>query len=290
MLSQEIVKKIKLINIQTRRLLAGMQPGQHRSNKKGYGLEFDQIREYEPGDDVRYIDWNSSARMNKLLVKQYIHEYNKTLMICLDISASVYDGSHIAGKSEILAQVATVLTLAGQYNNANVGLLLFSDGVEEYIPPKTGANHVQYIMQRIWQVKPKRKNTRLQAALTLLASLKRKDMIAFMLSDFIDQHNFFNQIAFVNKKCELVAIRCLDVQEKNCYADAFVHVIDPETQQTMLLDAQDRGHKSAHFFIKQRARNQEMEFRKRGIDFLDVQLQQHFIDDLIKFFVRKMVY
>src|SRR5665647_3240289 len=146
MISSEILKKIKQIEIYTQRLLTGSLVGDSRSAIKGQGLEFDQLREYQMGDDVRFIDWSSSARMDKLLVKQYIEERNRTVLLAVDVSASTFFSSDQELKNESMAQIASVLALVADYGKDHVGLILFSDEIEEFVPPSAGRMHVRLIM------------------------------------------------------------------------------------------------------------------------------------------------
>lgn len=281
MLDQDILNKIKLIKIQTRRRLASLSVGQYRASYHGHGLEFDQIRDYEIGDDIRYIDWKGSARAQKLLIKQYIHEYSKTILICVDVSFSTEYGSENCPKKHILAQIATVLAFAAEYDNAQIGLVLFSDIIEEFVPPKVGPNHMRMVIEKLWKIRSKHKKTNISTLLSFLDLLKRKDSIMFILSDFIDQSDFIKDIRILNKKYELVAIRCLDKREKNFSLGAFLHMVDSETGQTLFIDG--RFSSDVDLFIKQRAAKQTTDLKKSGIPLLDIDPEKDFMKDLIAF-------
>lgn len=288
MLDQSILNKIKLIKLQTRRKLSSLAVGQHKSSQKGYGLEFDQLRDYEIGDDIRYIDWKGSARGQKLLVKQYIHEYSKTILICIDISFSTEYGSALLAKKTILAQVATVLAIVSEYDKAQVGLILFSDSIQEFIRPKMGAAHIQFIIEKIWKAQPQRRTTNLKSVFSLLGLLKRKDSITFILSDFIDQNDFVKDLYLISKKYELIAIRCLDNYERRFCPNAFIHMIDAEQGGKIFLDA--RKNAGLDLFLQQRASQQEKEFKKAGMKLLDIDPHKDFMNELIAFCAHRMVY
>ena len=157
MVSKEVLKHIKRIEIHTKRLLRGSLVGQSSSAMKGSGFEFDQIREYQQGDDVRFIDWKSSARINKLMVRQYIEERSRSIILAVDVSASVFFGSAQHSKHEVMVELAAVIALVGDLAKDRVGLFLFSDKVELFIPPNSGQKHVRFILEKLFSYKPKHK-------------------------------------------------------------------------------------------------------------------------------------
>lgn len=179
MLSPEIITKIRQIEIHTRRLLSGMMVGDFNSAKKGSGFEFDQIRDYHMGDDVRFIDWKSTARSNKLLVKQYIEERNRTVVIVVDVSSSSLFSSVGAMKYDVMSHVAAVLALVADYGKDHASLVLFSDDVELVIPPRSGRKHIHTIMKHLFSLRVEHKKTNLGAVLKYLAGLPSKDAVVF---------------------------------------------------------------------------------------------------------------
>jgi uncharacterized protein (DUF58 family) len=281
MLSQEILARIKKLQLHTKRMLNSNRLGDYRSSKRGYGLEFDQIRSYELGDDVRFIDWKSSSRMNQLLVKQYLHECNKTVIIALDTSASLQYGSGKTLKDERAKEVATVLAFAALYGKASLGLILFSDEVEKFIPPKQGQPHAQMIVDTIWQHVPTHKKTSLKNPLQRLAQLKRSDSLAFLVSDFIDQYDYERELSYVSRLYDLVAIRCLDECEKVIPFSGTIEVIDPESNQSAVLDL---GSDALQRLMKDRLAQQNKFFIGHGVDHFDCSPNDSFIDALIGFF------
>jgi len=289
MISPEILKKIKQIEIYTQRLLTGSLVGDSRSAIKGQGMEFDQIREYQMGDDVRFIDWRASARMNKLLVKQYIEERNRTVLLAVDVSASTFFSSDQELKMQSMAQIASVLALVADYGKDHVGLILFSDEVHEFIPPSTGRKHVRLIMQKLFAQQEHKKRTNIDCALRYAANLKRKDTMLFVISDFIDT-GFDKSVRHVATKYDVVAIRCLDANEKEFPSVGFLTVTDPETGDVAMINAQLSSGQEINNFLQSRRIAQDAVFVQCGVDCIDVTNNKHFMGDLIKFFRRRMRY
>jgi len=294
-ISEDILKKIRHIEIYTRRLLSGSLIGDTRSAIKGTGFEFDQIREYQPGDDVRFIDWRASARMNKTLIKQYIEERTRTIMLAVDVSGSSFFGSSEQLRHDVLAQIASVLALVTEYSKDQVGLLLFSDEVEQYIPPSRGRHHIHTIMQTVFAYKPKYTRTSVKSALERLAKLKRKDTMAFVISDFIDE-GFDRELGVAARMYDLIAIRCLENTEYQLPHVGFITVQDIETGEQYMLDTRKRGiswwgtNSSVNNFLQTRINEQNALFRKYAVDVLDINGTRPFIGDLIKFFARRIGY
>lgn len=289
-INDDILRKIKQIQIYTKRLLRSSLVGDSRSAVKGTGFEFDQIREYQLGDDVRFIDWNASARMNKLLVKQYIEERSRTILLAVDVSASSFFGSAAQLKHDIMAQVASVLALVADCGKDRVGLLLFSDEVEHYIPPGCGTFHIRTIMEHVFGYKPKRRQTRIAIACEYLAQLKHKDAMTFIISDFIDDTLKDSPLSLLAKLYDMVAIRCLDVNEVHLPAIGFLTIDDPETNERVVLDMRNRKKNSVHQFLKHRLAEQDKLFKQYGIDVVDVSPASPFIGEIIRFFRRRMRY
>ena len=289
MIREDIAKKIRHITITTRRLLSSSLAGDSRSALKGFGFDFDQIREYSPGDDVRFIDWKSSSRMNKFLVKQYIQERNRTIYLAVDVSSSSFYSSAVELRSEYMAHIASVLALVADFGKDAVGLMLFSDTVELFIPPLAGHRHIHMIMERLLTFKPLGTGTNIAGALTYLTKRKSGKGLVFMLSDFIDD-DFDKALRIASKKHDFVAIRCLDNREKELPDCGFVTVCDSETGQEFELDTRKNKYKNVHSYLKQRIEEQNILFRRCGIDCFSFQIGKPFIKDLITYFRRRMVY
>ncbi|MDP3889147.1 MAG: DUF58 domain-containing protein [bacterium] len=286
-LSQDIIRKIRHLEIYTKRLLSGSLVGDSRSARKGTGFEFDQIREYQVGDDVRFIDWKATARANQLLVKEYIEERSRVVLLVVDISGSSYFTSSEQLKYEVMAQVASVLALAADYGNDGVGLLLFSDEVELFIPPRRGRLQVHTIMEKLFRHKSQKTGTDLGCALERLAQLKRNDTIVFLISDFIGSYST-KYLPIIAKKYDTVAIRCLDKNEYTFPSVGFITVSDIETGQQVMIDS--RNKKALASFLKNRIVDQDRLFKGYGVDVLDVSGETPFMGNLIRFFARRMNY
>jgi uncharacterized protein (DUF58 family) len=289
MIHPEALKKIKQLEITTKRLLSGTLIGDDRSAIKGSGLEFDQIREYQLGDDIRFIDWNSSARTNKVLVKQYIEERNRTILLAVDISRSQSYASSDHIKRDVLANIAGAIALVADYGKDNVGLILFSDKIELCIAPGKGKKHTKLILEALFSYEPKQGLTDINVSLAHAASLKRKDTLLFLISDFIAD-NFEQRLGSIIKKYDVVAIRCLDKNEIQFPQVGFLTIEDFETGESLLVDTRKKKSASINQFLESRINNQNKMFKKYGIDSLTLANDKHFMGNLIRFFARRMRY
>lgn len=290
LVSSEVASKIKQLEIFTRRLLNGALVGDSRSAIKGSGFEFDQIREYNFGDDIRFIDWKASARNNKLLVKQYIEERSRTVFLVVDISQSSVFGSGVSNKYDRISELASVLALVAQHGKDHVGLLLFSDKIEAYIPPGSSLHHIHRIMESILSFKPKPSKTDISKALQYLLSVKKSDAIVFLVSDFIDEalDTYLSQAA---RKYDLIAVRCLDSNEKTIPAVGFITVEDLETGELVELDLRGTRNNDVKRFLAARIEQQNKLFKQRGVDLFDISPDRtDYLAEMVKFFRRRMMY
>jgi uncharacterized protein (DUF58 family) len=285
-----IAAKIKQLEIFTRRLLNGALVGDSRSAIKGSGFEFDQIRDYSFGDDIRFIDWKASARNNKLLVKQYIEERSRTIFLVVDVSHSSIFGSGHDNKYNRIIELASVLALVAQHGKDHVGLLIFSDKIEEYIPAGSSLQHIHHILDRMLSFNPKQSTTNISHALQHLLSIKKSDVIVFLISDFIDD-NLDTYLGHAAHKYDLIAVRCLDANEKAIPAVGFITVEDLETGELVELDLRKSGNNDVKRFLSARLDQQSRLFKKRGVDLVDVAPDRHdYLAEMVKFFRRRMMY
>lgn len=284
---KEVQKKIQRLQLHTKRILQSFLHGDNRTRLKGYGIDFDQIRDYQLGDDIRFIDWKSSARTNKLLVKQYIHEHTKTVMLLVDVSGSAQYGSGELLKHEQTMQVATILAFAAHHEKAHLGLILFSDDIECYVKPQGGKEHIQNIVNIVWNHKPKSKKTDIAKACSFLANVVRKDMLLCVISDFIDD-GYQKTLSYVGKRYDTIVFRCLDDYEKQLPSVGFLHVEDIETGKHLLLDTRVRNKAGKNIF-SERIENQNMDFKRYGIDYFDLSMRESSINSLILFFARRIM-
>lgn len=289
MLSKEILKKISEIEIHTKRILSSTLMGDSRSAQKGSGFEFNQIREYMMGDDVRFIDWRASARSNKILVKEYIEERNRTIMVLLDISQSTIFTSGISTNADIMKQVAAILACVAGYSKDRVGLILYSDIVEKLIPPAMGHTHVHTVLEHIFSHKPHAKKTNGVSAINRLKQMKNRNAAVYIISDCIDDQ-LDAALKLASRVYEIVVIRCLDEVERQLPNTGFLPVTDPETGATLILDTRKSKRMGAAGYLAHRASEQKKSYAKYGIDCLDLVNNENFIGEVVRFFRRRMTY
>jgi uncharacterized protein (DUF58 family) len=286
-ISPDIAQKIKEIEISTKRLISGALAGENRSPLKGSGFDFDQIREYSVGDDVRFIDWNASARMNSLLIKEYVEERSRAIIVAVDVSGTSFFSSAQPVRREIAAQIASALALVAEHNNDRVGLLLFANEVELYIPPCQGKTHVRTIINHLFTYSPGSSGTQFQAVLQQLAKIKRKDTVVFWISDFIGTVSS-KYVRLVSRMYDVVAIRCLDQYEMALPSVGFITVTDIETGATCVIDTRRARNMEIKQFLSSRVTDQNKEFKRAGVDVVDVMIGRPFIDYIIIFFKKRL--
>lgn len=289
MLSKEILKKIAAIEIHTKRIMNTTLLGDARSAQKGSGFEFNQIRDYQMGDDVRFIDWRSSARADKLLVKEYIEERSRTIMILLDVSRSTDYTSGVLSINEITQQIAAVLAFIAGYSKDRVGLILYSNEVECVIPPGLGHAHIHAVLGEIFGHITTGRGTSGVVALERLMRMKRRDAAVYIISDCIDE-SLEKALKTASRIYEIVVIRCLDPNERHVPEAGFLSVADVETHEQVVLDTRTLRSKGLHGFLEKQLGEQLMLFKKYGIDCLDVQNNETFIGEVVRFFRRRMAY
>ncbi len=286
MITADLAQRIKELELHTRRILSGSSIGANRCLYKGFGFEFDQLRSYQHGDDVRLIDWKSSARTNleNLQVRQYLEERNRTFMVCLDISASTNFGSGNYTKHEIMQQIAGVLSLAAMWSKDKVGLILFSDTVELVIPPAKGQVHVHRLLERMFQHMPQGKTTNFDVLCDYVAQYVPAKTTLLVVSDFIAP-DFKKSLRKIMHKKDFIAITCLDPQETVLHDVGLVWMQDPETGELALINTY-----KSNVLLTTRLSDQKSMFFASKIDALFLKNQNTFIHELITFFQKRMVY
>jgi len=208
--AKELLQKVRKIEIKTRGLSQNIFAGEYHTAFKGRGVIFSEVREYQPGDDIRDIDWNVTARQNKPFVKVYEEERELTMMLLIDVSGSSDFGAAGEEKKEVIAEIAATLAFSSIQNNDKVGVIFFSDKVEKFIPPKKGKKHILLIIREIIDFKPESRGTDIDAALKFMTNALKKRCTAFLLSDFIDSHDYFSSMSIANRKHDLAAIQVYD--------------------------------------------------------------------------------
>tara|TARA_B100000749_G_scaffold280887_2_gene280001 strand:+ start:57828 stop:58703 length:876 start_codon:yes stop_codon:yes gene_type:complete len=283
----EVLKKVKLLEISTRKLVNNLFTGEYHSAFKGQGMTFSEFREYVPGDDVRAISWPVTARTGKPYIKKFDEEREMTVMLAVDVSASGDYGSGPYFKGEIINHLAALLSFTAVRNNDPVGLLLFSDQVEHYVPPKKGRGQVHRILRDLYYFKPKSTKTSLNTAIEhLQATLKKKAHI-FLFSDFIDS-NFDTGLKMLGKKHDAVAVVISDPTEAAIPNIGLIDILDPETQELVTVDTSSPAfQKSYREKYQQTLSDREKMLRLSAVDRIDVSVGEDFVTPLVRFFKQR---
>ncbi len=238
--TKDLLKKVRKIEIKTRRLSNNVFGGEYHSTFKGRGMTFSEVRKYQFGDDVRSIDWNVTARYNEPFVKVFEEERELTMMLAVDISGSEFFGTSQAFKKDVVTEIAATLAFSATQNNDKIGLLLFSDQVELFIPPKKGRSHVLRIIRELLEFKPKSKNTNLGTALKFLQNMLKKKAIVFILSDFMTE-DYEKPLKILANKHDLTGIRVYDEREKEMPNVGMVNMLDAETNQAIFVNTSSKS-------------------------------------------------
>jgi uncharacterized protein (DUF58 family) len=292
MIPKDILEKILRIDITTNRLVTDVFAGAYHSVFKGRGMEFEEVREYQPGDDIRTIDWNVTARTGHPHVKKYVEERELTVMILVDASASVHFASTGQMKNKLAAEIAAVLAFAAIRNNDKVGLLMFTDEPELFIPPKKGKSHVLRVIREILYFKPRRKATDLPKMLEFLTKILRRRSTVFVISDFLGDNADYSvlrkSMRIAKQHHDLIAITLTDPREIDLPDCALVELTDAETGNKIVIDTAQRllrkdYHQRALDFMKERSRL----FDAIGIDHIDISTHVPYTKALVSFFAQR---
>jgi len=284
MIPRQILQKVKRIEIRTRGLVNDLFGGEYHSVFKGRGMTFSEVREYQPGDDIRLIDWNVTARTGSPFIKIFEEERELTVYLLVDISASGEFGSGQQLKQEIGAEIAAVLGFSAIKNNDKVGLILFSDEIEKYVVPKKGKSHVLRVVRELLYTVPERTGTSLKNALDYLLKVAKRKSVVFIISDFLDQE-YWSSLKVVNRKHDVIGIHLYDPAETNMPDMGLAKVEDPETGESFWVDtsskdAQDRLRKE----IQTRQEKFKKDAQKIGFDMIPIATDQDYVEPLMSFF------
>jgi len=284
MLPKEVLRKIRRIEITTSKLVTDFLSGQYESVFKGRGIEFDEVREYQPGDEIRTIDWNVTARMGHPFVKKFVEERQLTVMILLDASSSSSFGTTKRYKKELAAEVSAVLAFAAIQNNDRVGLIIFTDRIEKFVPPRKGLHHVLRVVREALYYTPKGKGTDIAGALRYLDNVVTRRAVTFVISDFFAK-DFKKPLSIANKRHDVVAITIADPREAELPDAGIVELVDAETGRSFTIDTSSekvraRYVKGASAMHKDRAEI----FGSVGVDHIDISTDKPYIEAFIKFF------
>ena len=284
MLPRDLIKRIRKLEIATRKVVSSVLSGQYHSVFKGRGMAFSEVRQYQPGDEVRTIDWNVTARMNDAYVKVFTEERELTVMLLVDVSASESFGSVERSKAEIAAEVAAQIAFSAISNNDRVGLILFSDQIEKVVPPRKGRSHVLRLVSDILSFTPKGKGTNLSVGLTYLTHVAKRKTVAFLVSDFLAR-DYEQALRIVARKHDLVPVTLIDPLEEKFPAMGVVDFEDPETGQRFTVDTSDprvRGRFTQYMTARREERTKL--FKKLQLDSVELRANEEYSLALQKFF------
>ncbi len=291
MIPAHILKKIRRIEITTGRLVTDVFAGEYKSVFKGRGMEFNEVREYQPGDEIRMIDWNVSARSGsgKIFIKKYIEERELTVMVLLDASSSTSFGTVNALKREIASELSAVLTAAAIRNNDRAGLVIFTDRIEKFIPPRKGVHHIFRLIRETLYFQPKGKGTDIPMCLEYLNKVITKSAIIFLISDFYTS-DIKKTLAVANKKHDIVAVNILDPRDVEMPAVGMVSLYDAESGRGRYIDTGSKELREAY----RKSQLKRLEMTKKvlyatNVDNIEIRTDRPYTDSLIEFFKRRRV-
>jgi len=284
--TKDILKNIKKIEIRTKKLVEGLLSGAYKSVFKGRGIEFSEVREYVPGDDIRTIDWNVTAKMNAPYVKEFIEERDLTVFFLFDISASGEFGSK-KEKKESAIEICASIMFSAINNNDRVGLIMFSDKVERYVPPRKGKRHIFTLVRELLYFTPKNKRTNIESALKFATNIIKKKSIIFVVSDFLDEKsNYRKYLSILKRRHDVIAVNMRDEREFDIPNIGYVELEDEETGEQILINTNDVDFmKNFKYLANKENESLAALFRKLGIDTLFVRSGEHFEVPLRKLFM-----
>lgn len=284
MIPKEVLREIRRIQITTSRLVSDVFAGQYQSVFKGKGMEFYEVREYSPGDEIRFIDWNVTARTGHPFVKRFVEERELTVMLLLDMSASSYFGTSNQLKMQLAAKLCSVLALSAIKNNDKVGFIAFTDRIEKFIPPRKGLRHVLRVIREALYFKPQGASTDIAIALEYLNRVTTRKTVAFIISDFFAP-DFKKMLAVANKRHDIVAVTITDPRELEFPAMGLVKLFDPEKKNDFILDTSDNRVRLEYAQNnQQRIKQRESLFNSLRVDTIDVRTDMPYSQSLVKFF------
>lgn len=283
--TKELLKKVRKIEIKTRRLSDHIFSGEYHTSFKGRGMTFSEVRQYQFGDDIRNIDWNVTARYNEPYIKVFEEERELTMILMVDVSGSESFGSKNQMKNEIVTEIAATMAFSATQNNDKIGLILFSDQIELYIPPKKGKSHVLRIIRELIEFKPKSRKTDLSQGLKFLSSVMKKKAIVFMISDFMANDDYEQTLKIASKKHDITGIRVFDIREEKMPDLGMVHMLDAETGETLLVNT---GSKSVRMNYEKQYHDHVKYFKetfsKCGSGVVNTRVDESYVTKLLGYF------
>lgn len=287
MIPKEVLKQVKRIEIRTSRLVNDLFGGEYESIFKGRGIEFADVREYVPGDDIRTIDWNVTARSQRPFVKKYVEERELTVLFVVDGSGSQHFGTATKFKSTVTAEICALLAFSAIRNNDKVGLLIFTDQVEKFVPIKKGRSHALRVIREILYYQPKGRRTNLRVALEHLQKTLKRSAVIFVVSDFLDE-GYEKPLKVLSRKHDLIAIQLIDPREQALPSSGIVQFEDSETGETLLIDTRSKKIREGFSQLyENRQKKITKMFQSMRVDKIDILTNQSYSEPIMKFFRKR---
>lgn len=286
--ANELIERVRRIEIKARGLSSNLFAGQYHSAFKGRGMAFSEVREYQYGDDVRDIDWNVTARMSKPYIKVFEEEREMTVMLLVDVSASLDFGTVKQMKKEMETEIAATLAFSAIQNNDKIGVIFFSDKIEKFIPPKKGKKHILYIIRELLDFKPDSRKTDVGMAIEYLTNVLKKRCTAFVLSDFIDNKDYASALTIANRKHDVVAIQVYDRRVSDLPDVGLMRVRDAETGHEQYIDTSSKAVRRAHHeWWMERQEKMNETFVKSRVDSVSVRTDEDYVKALLNLFAKR---
>lgn len=284
MIPKEVLKKIRRIEIRTKKLVNDLFSGEYHSTFKGQGMEFEEVRQYEPGDDVRLIDWNVTARTGYPHIKKFKEERELSVVLLVDASSSGRFGTRGRFKSETAAELCALLAFSAIKNNDKVGMIIFTDSIEKFVPPKKGRGHVLRLIREVLYFKPKGTRTDIGGALEYFNKVIKRKSVVFLVSDFLSE-DFFRPLRIANRKHDIIAMKITDPRETRFDNVGLIELEDAETGEVIMVDTGSRSFRR-QFAAKADEDTSDLkrDFQLINVDFIDIRTDQSYIVPLINFF------
>jgi uncharacterized protein (DUF58 family) len=286
--SNELLRKVRTIEIKTRGLSQEIFAGEYHSAFKGRGMTFSEVREYQYGDDVRDIDWNVTARFHRPYVKVFEEERELTVMLLVDVSGSLDFGTQVQMKRDMVTEIAATIAFSAIQNNDKIGVVFFSDKVEKYIPPKKGRKHILYIIREMLDFKADSKRTDIRQAIEFLSSVQKRRTTAFILSDFYVRNDFLHSLQIANRKHDVVAIQVYDQRARELPDVGLMKLVDAETGHEQYVDTSSKRLRQAYTaYWMSRQRELEEVFTKSNVDSVSIATNEDFVKSLLGLFKQR---
>lgn len=284
MIPRETIRKIRRIQISTSRKVTDVFAGQYHSVFKGVGMEFDEVREYQPGDEIRSIDWNVTARMGHPFIKKFVEERQLTIMILLDVSMSCRFGTRVGVKSELAAEICSVIAFSAIKNNDRVGMITFTDNVEKFIPPRKGTRHVLRVITEALYNEPSGTGTDINRVLEYLNAVSTRRTITFVVSDFFAP-DFRKNLSITGRRHDVISVVMTDPSERRLPEAGMIRVHDAETGEAVTVDTSDPRLREIYAREADRkAAERDDAFRAAGVDSINIKTGESYVEPLIRFF------